>query len=952
MINALPSSESRIATDDLICKFDVHLQLTYANESFCRFVGCSEGGLGGRSLLDLFPDDRQQISELISQMLANPRCLTFETHTAFHGGEGSGLCWLAIPQLDENGEISEVQACCVIQHPVSAAINPSNGEDSYPVEDRNLRMLLATINEMVFLLSPKGYILRFNPAVTEKLGYSPEAIRGKQIKLLLEPEVSDEMDGILTKIHQISAGTFHLPFLTASGEPRHVEMDLSVGVWNEKEMIIAICRDITYRVEIEKSEREQRMLASALANVASILNSTLNMEEVEERILENVGNVIPNTSCNIMSVEGDQARIIRSRGYDVKGTEELLLARVFDLNKMNTLHKMAITLEPIVSGDTSLDPNWTLLPESFWVHSYVAAPITFQGKLFGFINCDSDQPGFYTREHAWKLKLFADQAGIAMENAILFSETRRHARQMTLLNDLTRVSLSSENFSTLLEKLPAQLAALFQATNVYITRVERDQTVSCIATTHPHRSTYINHITEPIENSLTLSCLNLDKAIYQHYDLESDSNGKKKSHPYAEHNLLALPIRDGINKIGAIIVGFGSNYAISDVDTAIGEYAASQIAPLMMKMVSFDNERSLAEQLNRTNQLITALGKVGVEIVRAADQSAVLNSLGAELEKISIHNLVLLSDKVSGPLDLRYVSQGKAMQEAIEKLLPDYFPEFNRKLSELTLIYSVLQNGTPQFLDGLEKAVMQHMPEILSPFRRRLFSILHINEETAAILIPLTTSNGVMGILILWGDQLKKIDLEAFSLFGFQASAALENATLVEKVKQLANTDELTGIFNRRGINTYGQRALEVAARLNQPLSAILLDLDHLKKINDSGGHSVGDEVLCEVVKRCKDNIREIDLLGRYGGDEFLLLLIGSTMDQAAVIAERLRKLVEQNVIHTEAGNLNVTISLGVTATPPAAGMIDKLIATADAALYQAKNNGRNQVVVWKESGI
>jgi diguanylate cyclase (GGDEF)-like protein len=209
-----------------------------------------------------------------------------------------------------------------------------------------------------------------------------------------------------------------------------------------------------------------------------------------------------------------------------------------------------------------------------------------------------------------------------------------------------------------------------------------------------------------------------------------------------------------------------------------------------------------------------------------------------------------------------------------------------------------------------------------------------------------------MGVLILWGDQLKMIDLEAFSLFGYQASAALETVSLVEKVKQMANTDELTGILNRRGINGYGRHDVEVAARLNQPLSAILLDLDHLKKINDSFGHSVGDEVIREVVKKCKDNIREIDLLGRYGGDEFLLLLIGSTIDQAAVIAERLRKLVEQDAVQTEAGNLNMTSSLGVTATPPAPGLIDKLIATADAALYQAKNNGRNQVAIWKESGI
>jgi len=819
------------------------------------------------------------------------------------------------------------------------------------MRELNLSSLFGTINDMMLLIMPDGTIVKANPAVSEKLGYPENSLTGKSINFILPAESAEEMDQILQKIAELKSGSFQVPFVALKGEIYQIEMDLSTGTWDQKDMIVAICRDITYRTEIEKAEREQRVLASALADVATVLNSSLNFEEVLDRILENVGNVIPSTSCNIMFVEGNHARIVRTRGYESVGTQDLLMARVFNLKKIHYLYKMAYSLQPTVSEDTAADPNWSLIPEAMWVHSYVAAPITFQGKLFGFINCDNEKAGFYNRGHAMKLKLFSDQAGIAIENAILFSEARRHARQMTLINDLTRLALDADDFNKLLENLPTRLKELFQAQNVYINRLdEATQTVTCIATTHQHKSNFRKQVSESGEKSLTVACLEAGKALYVHDKHKAASPGGKERGVYSEKNFLALPMVANGKKIGAIVVGFAGNYVSSDVDLAIGEYAAKQISPVISKILSLDLERTQSEQLGHANALIAALSRVGTSIVSSSDTTTVMNSLGMELEMLGIHSMIALVLPEQSMLEIMFISQQDAIMPAIEKLLPDRLP-INRIQSErFAFSTSVFKEGNPQFIEDPEIIVNHVMPEILSPFKRRLLSIFGIHKETRAILLPLTTGGRVSGVLVLWGDNLKPGDTEAFSIFGYQTSAALENAALLEKIKRMAITDEMTGIYNRRGINEYGQREIEVASRLTRPLSAIMFDLDHFKVVNDTYGHPVGDEVLCEIVRRCKEKVREIDLFGRYGGEEFLLLIIGANLKQACIIAERLRLAVGSNLIHTAAGDLPVTISLGVTTLTDETRTIDDMIKAADIALYQAKNHGRNKVATGEMS--
>ncbi len=158
--------------------------------------------------------------------------------------------------------------------------------------------------------------------------------------------------------------------------------------------------------------------------------------------------------------------------------------------------------------------------------------------------------------------------------------------------------------------------------------------------------------------------------------------------------------------------------------------------------------------------------------------------------------------------------------------------------------------------------------------------------------------------------------------------------------------DGLTGTHNRRYFQDFLEREVAAAARHGRPLSLIMMDIDHFKKVNDSMGHPVGDLVLREVSDRIRERIRREDLFARYGGEEFVIVLRETGADGAKAFAESVRKLIESLTIQTEHGPVHITASFGVaTSTGTHSLTPSALIELADKRLYRAKNRGRNRVV-------
>jgi two-component system cell cycle response regulator len=167
-----------------------------------------------------------------------------------------------------------------------------------------------------------------------------------------------------------------------------------------------------------------------------------------------------------------------------------------------------------------------------------------------------------------------------------------------------------------------------------------------------------------------------------------------------------------------------------------------------------------------------------------------------------------------------------------------------------------------------------------------------------------------------------------------------------ERLRHMSRTDALTGLANRRYIEQQMDLMFAHSERLNEPLACVMCDLDRFKSVNDEFGHHAGDAVLKQFAGILKREAREIDSVGRYGGEEFLVLLAGTVLDAAVTFAERVRKHVEAHTFVFEGGSLRRTCSFGVAGWPhPRIADCDRLVRATDDALYVAKETGRNRVI-------
>ena len=218
----------------------------------------------------------------------------------------------------------------------------------------------------------------------------------------------------------------------------------------------------------------------------------------------------------------------------------------------------------------------------------------------------------------------------------------------------------------------------------------------------------------------------------------------------------------------------------------------------------------------------------------------------------------------------------------------------------------------------------------------------------SVLAVPISSRGTAFGAIAVYSDRKNRFseqDEELLATIGSQVGVAVENARLYEKTLELAHEDALTGLANRRRLMEVLSKEVCRASRYNTPLSLLMIDLDRFKQFNDTYGHLKGDELLKKFALLLEKRIRTTDMAGRYGGEEFCLVLPNTPLQGAVVIAERIRKAVEDLKISAEnnPSPIGATISIGVAEF--AQGETDEnLISAADAALYRAKQGGRNKV--------
>lgn len=231
-----------------------------------------------------------------------------------------------------------------------------------------------------------------------------------------------------------------------------------------------------------------------------------------------------------------------------------------------------------------------------------------------------------------------------------------------------------------------------------------------------------------------------------------------------------------------------------------------------------------------------------------------------------------------------------------------------------------------------------------------------ISEDKKTGVFPLVSEENITGCIVAHStiDKLTNNEINYISELTKQSSTTIERANVYSEILKNATMDALTGLNNRRQFEIRLKEEYSSANRQNTPLCAIMIDIDFFKKFNDTYGHAIGDTVLRTTANVIKEQLREYDIPSRYGGEEFCILLPQTNIDEAKIVAERLRTSVENKKIEIQTNkneqikHISVTISVGL-AQLDIKDMADDLYMKADRALYEAKEQGRNRVVVYEK---
>lgn len=294
--------------------------------------------------------------------------------------------------------------------------------------------------------------------------------------------------------------------------------------------------------------------------------------------------------------------------------------------------------------------------------------------------------------------------------------------------------------------------------------------------------------------------------------------------------------------------------------------------------------------------------------------------LQAELEKLSGQNAALKADNAN---------LERAVEETIA--LYDITKDICKTLDEEE-VFSIFRERINRYIGIGHCTFLTSQADLL--------------EYQGHTVLPLTIHKNSIGYLV--ASDIKEKDKDKFHILAQQFLVGIKRALLYQKVQELTITDSLTQVFSRRYFLERFAEEIKRSEKFKRCFSFLMVDIDHFKSYNDRYGHLVGDAILREITKTIKENIRQIDFIGRYGGEELSIILAETERDEVYYAAERIREAVESRTITVYDESLKVTISIGVSAFPTDAKEATQLIDKADKALYLAKQTGRNRVCVFE----
>ena len=569
----------------------------------------------------------------------------------------------------------------------------------------------------------------------------------------------------------------------------------------------------------------------------------------------------------------------------------------------------------------------------------VAAAALWDGMdIIGYMIIDN----LFTQEpitsyHLDLIGLFAQAISNLSTRIRITQEISEKALHQELLNEITHTAIQQTDFQEMLKTLANRLGELFRADGCYIALWDGNQQSSKPGAVFGPFQDLFTSQHQPNEPSLTQSVLSTGKVTtIDDVSTSSELSEFNALRPVAS-SIMGLPLIANEQKLGVAWIAFTQTHEFTKEEVILGEQAARQVALAILKTRLLDEAEVRAREAETLRQASAA-------VAATLRRDVAIERILEELNRVVPYDSASVQLMVGGELEIVGERGFKDPTSVIGLRFP---------LSVDTPNSIVLENGEP--------LIIQDAPEVYSEFKKPPHDHIH-----GWMGIPLKVHDDIIGMLALDSIQPDRFTQDHERLataFADQVAIALENTRLFEETQWLALHDSLTGLYNRRHFMSLAWSEFQRSLRYGTPLSVIMLDIDHFKRVNDTFGHLIGDQVLGFIADLCETSLRVNDLIGRYGGEEFVILLPETSatiaqdeiqnqeqvIEPAKVVAERLRTTVEESIIETDRGGIKITISLGISELSPGIHAIDQLIDQADQALLQAKQTGRNRVVIWNE---
>ena len=594
---------------------------------------------------------------------------------------------------------------------------------------------------------------------------------------------------------------------------------------------------------------------------------------------------------------------------------------------------------PDIENTPYMSPRVALI---FPDRSMLGLPLIAQHRNLGALLLGYRKPHSFDESDLIHARVTAEQVALVLSKSLLLEEERKQVKQLTALHAISLIAIDVDNEDELIVRVTDIIGRNLFPDNFGILLLDEQSEILHAHPSYRFFSAEERHMMDvPIDKGITGKVVRTGKAerignvrrVKEYFDIDDRTISE-----------LCVPIKFKERILGVINAESTKRDAFTEDDERLLITLAGQIATAIEQIRKAQAERKWLDQLAHSNDLIYALAQITTHIEKAFSIDDIIRNLGAELNRINLTCIMAAYDKERALFTINYTSLDPNLLEIVENGLgyPLIRYTFSRDRLKLeNILY-------PTALSNVEDEIQMLFAHTRRQGVSEILRQIGVDARTEPLRLPLVFEESLLGILWVWGKELTRADMPIMSIFAKQIGVSLERARLFQEVQSLALTDPLTGLQNRRSLFELGRVEFARMQRMERPFCCMMLDLDHFKQVNDQYGHLVGDQVLQEFARRCSSSVREVDLVGRYGGEELIIFLPETDRPTSMQVAERLRSTIAATPIRIFDKEISVTASIGVASQDENTTDLETLIARADQAMYIAKHKGRNRVAISK----